>query len=397
MSRPKTRSAALKEQTPTLCAPCKTKANKKMDSATKADLESFSENFSDILKQSFESLVDKLNTQHSKQQHDVDALQETLEGQTTHPKGHPGSFRAPIFRGEGDDPLAFLEQYQMYSKFFGWTESQTYHAFPLSLVGTAQIWFSTLDKEQCDTLEHMMEKFRDRFLNPSQNWMLRQKLLKRRQASTESVSDFAADIRKQAQRLAIPEQEQLHYFVQGLKPELRSHVILQQPENFEQAEQQAKIKSSVGESQGNNEVLAAIQRLISLQEKQIAPAPLAAYSEQNRGENRREPRSDNSDIRRIIQEEIRAERGQSRPFNDNNRRPLYNNRGDFGRGLRTTTGQIICNRCGRVGHFARACYQQQRNDPRIPRPPINTPTFAVRTNRFPNRPAPRAQTHNQSN
>ena len=36
----------------------------------------------------------------------------------------------------------------------------------------------------------------------------------------------------------------LYYFVMGLRPEIQSHVILAQPENFGQAENLAKLKET---------------------------------------------------------------------------------------------------------------------------------------------------------
>ena len=378
-----------------------------MDTATKHDLQSLNENLSQLLAKSFTSLQDSIGTQLDKSVHGVNVIQEALGDHTPHPRGHPGSVKAPIFQGDGGDALSFIEQYQLYAKFFGWTDQQAFNAFPLSLTGNAQIWYSTIDKSQIANLSDLLDLFRDRFLNSSQHWILRQELLKRRQAPQESVSDFAADIRKRAQRLKIPEQEQLHYFVQGLRPELRNYVMLQQPETLEQAENAAKIKSSVGETPVNalnTDVLATLQRLITLQEKQCTPQPQVAVVNEaprtNEG-NQRENNWANQDMRRMIQQEIRAQQNRQRPFdNQFNSRPSFNRRGDFGRGLRTTTGQVICNKCGRVGHFARACSsysQQPRNDPRIPRPPMDRNTYEVRSQtRFQDRSTPQ-RNFNQSN
>ena len=46
-------------------------------------------------------------------------------------------------------------------------------------------------------------------------------------------------------RLNLPTSEGTHYVVQGLKPEICEYVILQQPENYEVAENYAKLKESV--------------------------------------------------------------------------------------------------------------------------------------------------------
>ena len=46
-------------------------------------------------------------------------------------------------------------------------------------------------------------------------------------------------------RLNLPTSEGTHYVVRGLKPEICEYVILQQPENYEVAENYAKLKESV--------------------------------------------------------------------------------------------------------------------------------------------------------
>ena len=71
----------------------------------------------------------------------------------------------------------------------------------------------------------------------------------------------------------MPTSEWTHYFVQGLKPEIREYVILQQPENNEVAENYAKLKESVLASsdkpqafdpkQMSSQIVAELSRVIS--------------------------------------------------------------------------------------------------------------------------------------
>ena len=76
----------------------------------------------------------------------------------------------------------------------------------------------------------------------SQNWRLRQILNERKQQEGEKLSSYITDIRKQCSRLQLPPFECLHHFVQGLRPDIKEYVALQQPTTLENAENLAKLK-----------------------------------------------------------------------------------------------------------------------------------------------------------
>lgn len=59
------------------------------------------------------------------------------------------------------------------------------------------------------------------------------------------MADYSYSFRTQCTRLNFPRPEWTHYFVQGLKPEIREYVVLQQRDNLESAENYAKLKESV--------------------------------------------------------------------------------------------------------------------------------------------------------
>ena len=84
-----------------------------------------------------------------------------------------------------------------------------------------------------------------RFASKAINWRLRQTLAQRVQLQSESVSEYACDIRKLCSRVNLPRAEWLHKFVFGLKTEIREHLILQQPDDLETAEELALLKEAV--------------------------------------------------------------------------------------------------------------------------------------------------------
>ena len=71
---------------------------------------------------------------------------------------------------------------------------------------------------------------------------MRQKLEERRQLLEETVADYYYDILSFCSRLNLPKSEWLYCFVRGLRPEIRDHVILQQPTDVDSALNFARLK-----------------------------------------------------------------------------------------------------------------------------------------------------------
>ena len=327
------------------------------DSVESQELKALTNKFSKILVESLEGIRKNMQDLNNENANSFSAI--TAAMSEIQPKrGTPAISRAPTFSGESDNASNFLEKFQLYAKFHKWNNEELLQTFPLLLSGTAEIWYTTLDKSSLTSFDQLVKLLHDRFfLSQTANWVLRQELGQRKQGRNESLSAYSADIRRRCQRLAIPIGEQLHYFIQGLSPSIRNHVFLQQPKSLEEAENAARIKDSLNEPPSSaltaNDVLTLQQNLIKrLEEKTLLANPsVAAYEQKN--QNSSAPQDDGL-IRRIIREELRSmgnfPSGQPAPP-----RLQFNARGDFGRSNRTTNGQIICHNCKRVGHHFRNC------------------------------------------
>ena len=92
------------------------------------------------------------------------------------------------------------------------------------------------------TFEVLSQKLISHFESKVTLWQLRQKLEERRQLLGETVADYYYDILSFCSRLNLPKSEWLYRFVLGLRPEIREHVILQQPPDFESALNIEKIR-----------------------------------------------------------------------------------------------------------------------------------------------------------
>lgn len=289
--------------------------------------------------------------------------------------------RMPTFSGDGDDPAIFLQQFRNFVTLSKWSDEQALLVFPLCLTRNAEIWFYGLAPNSYSSLQELVALFTSRFISSSDNFRLRQELKQRKQLPGETVAVFAADIRRRCHRLALSEDDMLHYFLDGLRSDIQSFVILKEPKTFVEAEGYARMKSSVPSvpTFSMDDIL-KLQGNFVQQLRAAQPSPssqLAAISDRSPHQE-----SDSQlELRRIIQEELRSfsnanfsnrnnnfQQRQGRPrfprnnqSRDNNR---PNNRGDFGRDSRTTNGAIICYNCNRVGHYASQC--RRARDPRIP-------------------------------
>ena len=75
--------------------------------------------------------------------------------------------------------------------------------------------------------------------------VLKTDFAQRVQLENESFAGYAGSLRKLFARLNLPRTEWIHKFVFGLKKKNSEYVILQQPDDFEKAEELALLKEAV--------------------------------------------------------------------------------------------------------------------------------------------------------
>ena len=127
----------------------------------------------------------------------------------------------------------------------GWDKEKLTLGLPLFLKKHGSVWFKTLSGSENLTFEVLSQKLISHFESKVTLWQLRQKLEERRQLLGETVADYYYDILSFCSRLNLPKSEWLYCFVRGLRPEIREHVILQQPPDFESALSVPKLKEVV--------------------------------------------------------------------------------------------------------------------------------------------------------
>ena len=127
----------------------------------------------------------------------------------------------------------------------GWDDVNLSLGLPLYLKGHASAWFNTLPTPDEMSFDELSEELVTHFGSGASEWRVRQALGQRRQLEKESVAHYSYGLRTHCARINLPRTEWTHYFVQGLLPEIREYVVLQQPESLEVAENYAKLKESV--------------------------------------------------------------------------------------------------------------------------------------------------------
>ena len=230
--------------------------------------EKFVEDLTRILAEQNGHLVAELHKQ-------MLALSNTVEGATlsnSTPKYN--SVKVPTFSGEPDEDVnEFIRNYDRASRFHKWNDERKAEAFPLHLLGNASVWFNTTPDLADKSYQDMTDALQRQFHSDSDLWLLRQKLNERKQLPTETVTTYAADIRRTCRRIDLPRSEWVNHFIQGLKPVLKSYVMLQRPQTLEEAENHARLKESTPDPTSDK-----MDQVLSILTKQAHNPTVAAYN-----------------------------------------------------------------------------------------------------------------------
>ena len=163
----------------------------------------------------------------------------------------------PLFYGnKREDVCEFIDNNSRAGRLNGWDEEKLALGLPLFLKPQTSVWFKTLTEAKNESFQVLSQKLISHFESSVTLWQVRQKLEERRQLLGETVADYYYDILSFCSRLNLPKSEWLYCFVRGLRPEIREHVILQQPTDVDSALNFARLKELVtlGKSKNGQEV-----------------------------------------------------------------------------------------------------------------------------------------------
>ncbi|CAB4392219.1 unnamed protein product [Rhizophagus irregularis] len=139
--------------------------------------------------------------------------------------------QVPTFYGGNQDPIAWLNEFNLACAANGWNNARKLQIVPAYLKGAATVWYQTVignpinawdGAANNNTFEHV---FKQRFRMPALVELWSTKLDQRQQQPGESVDQYASSVQELYQRIndgafAYPDNIQARKFITGLLPEL---------------------------------------------------------------------------------------------------------------------------------------------------------------------------------
>ena len=206
----------------------------------------------------------------------------------------------------------------------------------------------------------------------------RVKLHKLRQGS--SLEAYINDIDNLARHLELPKQQKIHYFIFGLKPKLKQMLLIRQTQTYSDAVNFAKWKHHFADTYSDTQLIDLLQEIrkeVSLKHTGIKQEPYSTSIQDTHANQLQQGISQlQMDIQVLkgsmptpqhqyaapldtnpvaLQQQLSKMKAEIRHLLQMKRPNNYPNIPSNFRSFRTTDGQVICRRCNRVGHFARAC------------------------------------------
>ena len=172
------------------------------------------------------------------------------------------SHRPAAFHGfDSEDINRWLDKVENYLKLrrINKATSTALAELVLNLAGPAEDFYYSLGEDRKDTFDHLRDAFRERFANENQTWIIWQAITTRQQGPVESLDTYLNDLTSKFRRINISDSDKMRYFVQGLRAQLKETVLLKQPKSFHEAEEMARLASTVKTTMNNSQETMTVQ------------------------------------------------------------------------------------------------------------------------------------------
>ena len=235
------------------------------------------------------------------------------------------------FHGNGtENAQDWLDYFKRYVTFKQLNANASLALFALLMRGTANTWYSSLSNTERENYDGVLERFATKYAPaPISLWRRASELWSRDQKSGETVEEYYSDMVRRAREVSASNEMTRFALVRGLRPELRTYVMQQNPATNDEFLAAAKVaEATVIESSPTitTEILDAIRRLeacaaTSIRESRRSPVRNASPSPRPRSASASRPE------RRVRFDDDRREFRQDRAtnaatFNDRRGQPF---------------------------------------------------------------------------
>ena len=268
----------------------------------------------------------------------------------------------PKFTGyDAEDPELWIDRYERYASQKTWTAAQQASNFPLYLTSAASYWYRDLPVAATATFAALKQAFLHKYQpHEGMRWVRLSQLADRKQHREETVESYLVDIEKLCCQLKKSPEERMEAFIRGLLPNIRAHVIKAHPKTVDEAITQARIAQSTSDPQPT-EVNSAIKQLtdqITALQNQLTTIAATQPSP------RQPPSAGEQQFRPQRPQVFRQQRGRRQEQRQQAWTPtMLPCRGCGGECTSRQTCPawgVECNYCQKFGHFARVCFQRNR-------------------------------------
>ena len=217
-------------------------------------------------------------------------------------------------------------------------ERENAAALGLCLEGDALELYDALNRDENLDYDEIKERLVTYFDDEKINLVIRSKIAKRKLNPSENVSDYFQEIRRDAIKIGMSDEELLHSFIEGLPEAMAEHVVCKAPqtptEAFTCAKTLQQIKAIYKPKGSLEEIkMAKVEALNSSPETNWEFKELKNEMESLKSEMRSFFRNNDNQINARYQQQIGPRDGYQ--YNRNNKNRFNNNsnfRGGFGSG-----------------------------------------------------------------
>ena len=214
--------------------------------------------------QHIESQLTQLTTALTELKNTTNQILATPSTQTsTPPQTHQAqaTLRADVtptlFSGmNGDNATNWITKYERYSVFYNWDPTRKCIAFPLYLDDRALRWYNSLTDEIRNDYAQLSSAFTAKYVSKPRSWEAKRSLDSIKQGPLETVDDFAHRLLTKIDEVGVSQENAFDFFINGLRSDFTTHILLQDPTSLDQAisvakrfEQTLPFKSTASASQ----------------------------------------------------------------------------------------------------------------------------------------------------